>query len=358
MQLKLGVGEELPPIDQRPVPCQMPSRLPCRVALVGEAPGETEVAKLRPFCGPSGRTLDGLLRTAEIDRAQCLVTNVYDTKLEDNDVSKHAKKLGQGWAGFRERALLRLEGELADAKPNVVVALGATAFGALTGIQGIVAHRGTVTMGTGPFAAYKIVPTYHPAAILRQWGHYIVAVGDLVRAAGESNSAQLSYPKRALYITPTIEEVESFLAGPCQSTGLLSVDIETGWGQIRGVNFAPNQYEAMYVPFIWLSNINRSYWKDHATEKRAWLAVKGCLESEAPKLGQNFANYDVVWLLDRVGIRVRNLSHDLRLLHKALYPELPADLQFMGSAYSRQGAWKHWGRGKKIGGSEEDKRDA
>lgn len=325
---------------------------------MGDSPRLGDVERGRPFTGPPGKTLEGLLRTAEIERSDCLVTNVFNTILEGDSVSKHQVKYREIWEAFKASNLLRLESELAQAGPNVVVALGPTAFAALTGINGITAYRGTVRLGAGPFEIYKVAPTYHPEEIQKRWSLYTIAVGDLVRARQEAETQTLTYPKRALYITPTIDEVERFLSGPCTQSDLLSVDIETGWGQIRGVNFAPNQYEAMYVPFIWLANTNRSYWKDHATERRAWLAVKACLESETPKLGQNFANYDVVWLLDRVGIRVRNLAHDLRLLHKSLYPELSASLQFMGAAYSRQGAWKHWGKGKKHGGSEEDKRDA
>jgi len=299
-----------------------------------------------------------MLRTAEIVRENCLVTNVYDTKLTENDATKHAKALDNQWQAFHEANISRLANEVHTWAPNVLIALGGTAMGVLCSVTGLQTHRGNARMGAGAFAGYKVFPTYHPAAILRQWSHYTVAIGDLVRAMAEAETPTLTYPRRALYITPTIEEVETFLSGPCRDTDLLSVDIETGWGQIRGVNFAPNQYEAMYVPFIWLSATNRSYWKDPLWEERAWTAVKDCLQSETPKLGQNFANYDVVWLLERAGIAVHNLQHDLRLLHKALYPELPANLQFMGSAYSRQGAWKHWGKGKKHGGSEEDKRDA
>ncbi len=38
----------------------------CRVLIVGEAPGATENARGRPFCGPSGRVLNILMREAEI----------------------------------------------------------------------------------------------------------------------------------------------------------------------------------------------------------------------------------------------------------------------------------------------------
>lgn len=350
----------LPSTLERVVPSDFPRGGHCRIALVGEAPGDHEVDKLRPFVGPSGSCLNSMLRAAGIDREQCYVGNVFSTQLVGNDVSKHRQFLGaENWEKFYNDNVARLAAELAAVNPNVVVPLGGTALAALAGTTQIAQFRGAVRMGTEQFASYKLLPTYHPAMVLRQWSVYTVCIGDLIRAEAQSQiGPTITWPVVTLEISPTIEQVEAYLAGPCRETPLLSCDIETGWGQIRGVSFAPNKTEALYCPFISLDNLTRSYWRTAAEEKRAWLAVKGVLECPVPKLGQNFANYDVIWLLTKMGIRVNGLGDDLRLLHKALYPELPASLQFMASAYSEQGQWKHWGRGKKHGGSEDDKRDA
>jgi hypothetical protein len=174
-----------------------------------------------------------------------------------------------------------------------------------------------------------------------------------------AGGGQIVYPKRELVVAPSITQVEDFLGtqGPCWNSPLLSVDIETGWGMIRGVAFAPSPEQAMYVPFISLGKPDRNYWRTLDDELRAWTAIKTVLEHEVPKLGQNFGNYDLTWLLQKAGIKVRNYGDDLRLCHKALYPELPADLEFMGSAYSEQGSWKVWAQ---HGGTKEvtgDKRD-
>jgi hypothetical protein len=96
------------------------------------------------------------------------------------------------------------------------------------------------------------------------------------------------------------------------------------------------------VPFTDLSRTTKSYWPTVADEVNVWRAVKAVLEHPVPKLGQNFDGYDVQWLLHKMGIRVRGLSHDLRLLHHALYAELPKSLAFMASAYSSLPGWKHW----------------
>ena len=348
-----------PDIHDRTVASTFPKGGRAKIALVGAAPGEREVERGLPFCGPSGSVLDAMLRAAGIDRDACYVGNVYSTKLRENDVSKTRQLLGAGWDAFHTLNTARLRTELEEIAPNVVVPLGSTALLALAGTPSIAQFRGSVRMGTGYFNSYKLVPTFHPTMVLRQWSNYTICIGDLIRAAKQAELGPgIVWPKRELNITPSIEEVEAYLAGPCHECDLLSVDIETGWGQVRGVSFAPSQFEALYVPFIALNKLDRNYWQDTATEKRAWLAVRACLQSSVPKLGQNFANYDVIWLLGKMGIKVNGLGDDLRLLHKALYPELPASLAFMGSAYSEQGSWKTMARhsGRRV--KDDDKRDS
>lgn len=352
------MNDGLPPVALREVPSQMPASGHCKLAFVGEAPGEEECEKFRPFVGPSGRVFDALLRAASIDRSSVFVGNVFSTKLEENKVSKERAKRGAGWEPFVARNCERLAGELATVRPNVVVPLGGTALLALLGTPSIAKWRGGLCYGAGVYSSQKLLPTWHPAAVLRQWNQFPICIGDYIKAAMEAERGpRIAYPKRSLNIAPTIEEVEETLARYAMAD-LLSCDIETGWGQVRGVSFAPNAEEAIYVPFISLATINRSYWPTAALEKRAWLAVKGCLESATPKLGQNFVNYDVVWLLAKMGIKPNQVREDLRLLHKALAPELPASLAFMASAYSEQGAWKAWvshGGTKKV--EREEKRD-
>lgn len=333
----------LPNFQDRHVPSQFPILTPCRLALIGEAPGDEEVQHLRPFIGPSGRLLNSMLRSAGIERADCYVGNVYDTKLDENDITAHKRRIGEAaFAALHHQNITRLASELDAASPDVLVPLGGTALLAVAGTSRIMAHRGHAGQGTGLFGRYKIVPTLHPAMVLKAWKMFVPVVHDLVRAASEAERGpSVRYPKRLLYLDPTIGEVEAYLEF-CATSPRLSVDIETGWGMIRGISFAPYEDEAMYVPFINLSRPDKNHWPTFEYEKRAWLAVKRLLESSTPKLGQNFGGYDAHWLLEKQGIRVYNFRDDLRLLHKSLYPELPASLEFMAGAYSSQGAWKHF----------------
>lgn len=349
-----------PTFEGLQVPSQLPSGGTCKLAFVGEAPGEHEIEQGRPFVGPSGRVLDALMRSASISRAECFVGNVFSSRLDENSMAKERAKRGSGWGQFWDENVARLADELADCSPTVVVPMGGTALLALLGTPSIAKYRGGLCYGAGPWAATKLLPTFHPAAILRQWNYYPIVIGDFIKAAAEAEKGRIiQWPVRSLNVAPSIVEVEETLRRYAASAELLSCDIETGWGQVRGVSFSPSQEEALYVPLISLAAISRSYWPTLGEERRAWLAVKGALESPIPKLGQNFVNYDVVWLLAKMGIRPRNVRCDLRLLHKALYPELPASLLFMASAYSEQGSWKAWvSHGKTPVKAREEKRDA
>lgn len=329
------------PVVHREVQSEWPKGKSIAIALVGEAPGQEEIEDGRPFVGAAGRTLNRILRTANIDRADCFIGNVFSTKLDGNDVALERVARGEGWQEFERWNLSRLAAELEEAAPQLVVALGETPLRYMTGQPWTVSSvRGTVRPGAGLFSSWRIYTTYHPAFVMRQWKMYVPTVADLTKAVALANAPR-EMPERRLNVEPNIMEVEHFLGGPCRQTDLLSVDIETAHkvGIIKGVAFAPSSVEAMYVPFV-ANTPNGSYWTTVEQEARVWKAVRDCLESDVPKLGQNFGNYDLPWLFEKAGIYVKNFQEDLMLLHKTMFPELPAGLEFMAGCYSEQGPWK------------------
>lgn len=323
------------------VPAQAANRTPCSLAFLGEAPGEEEIDRGIPLVGPSGQIFDAGLRTAGIDRRECWVGNVYDVKAPGNDVTAWV------WnAAFTGPHMARLERELQAARPTVIVPMGATALWALIGTTAITQMRGAVQRATRLVPGAKIVPSFHPAFVMRDWKFLPTMVGDFIRAKEEAALGPLVvYPKRALLLAPTMEEIEAYLPR-LFSSSLLSVDIETGWGQITCIGFAPDEENAICIPFVDLRVPNRSYWETAEEEVAVWSLVRRVLESPVPKIGQSFGIYDAYWLLAKKGIRTMNARHDTRLLHHALSPELPKDLAFLGAAYSTQGPWKHWGHRK------------
>ena len=134
-----------------------------RVMFVGEQPGNEEDLTGRPFVGPAGRLLDNALEEAGIDRKQTYVTNVVKHfKWEPRGKRRIHKK-----PNSLEIAACRpwLEAEIALIKPDVIVALGATAAQALLGAQfRVTKQRGEFIPST--LAPY-VMATVHPSSILR-----------------------------------------------------------------------------------------------------------------------------------------------------------------------------------------------
>ena len=134
-----------------------------RVMFVGEQPGNEEDLTGQPFVGPAGRLFDSALEEAGIERKQTYVTNVVKHfKWEPRGKRRIHKK-----PNSVEIAACRpwLESEIAVVKPDVIVALGATAAQALIGPQfRVTKQRGEFIEST--LAPY-VMATVHPSSILR-----------------------------------------------------------------------------------------------------------------------------------------------------------------------------------------------
>ena len=133
------------------------------VLFVGEQPGNEEDLTGKPFVGPAGKLFDNALEEAGIDRKQTYVTNVVKHfKWEPRGKRRIHKK-----PNAIEIAACRpwLEAEIALVKPEVIVALGATAAQALLGPKfRVTKQRGQFIEST--LASY-VMATVHPSSILR-----------------------------------------------------------------------------------------------------------------------------------------------------------------------------------------------
>ncbi len=104
-----------------------------RLILVGEQPGDSEDREGRPFVGPAGRILDRGLEAAGIARDEAYVTNAV----------KHFKWVPRGKLRLHQKPNAReigaclpwLDAEIDLIRPEVLVAMGATAAQALLGKQ-------------------------------------------------------------------------------------------------------------------------------------------------------------------------------------------------------------------------------
>lgn len=134
-----------------------------RLMLVGEQPGDREDREGHPFVGPAGRELDRALEAAGIERGDAYVTNV----VKHFKFKMRGKRRIHQKPGAEEIAACRpwLEAELDTVRPELLVALGATAAKSLLGKEfRVTRHRGVITESELGLPA---VGTVHPSAILR-----------------------------------------------------------------------------------------------------------------------------------------------------------------------------------------------
>jgi DNA polymerase len=325
-----------------------------KLALVGEAWGEHEERQRMPFVGPAGYHLNRMLEAAGIHRADCHLTNVFNLRPRpSNDIQNLCQKekipgtrpLKPGWYVRPEYLpeVDRLHRELRTLKPNLAVLLGGTASWALLGSSAISGIRGTVC-ASDIVLGLKCLPTYHPAAVLREWSLRPVTVLDLTKARREAAFPEIRRPPRTIYVEPTLSDLEwyhdNFLA-PAQR---ITFDIETRGQQITCIGFAPDHQSAIVVPFTDDRAATGSYWPSAHDEQRAWDYVRDVLGSDQPKVAQN-GLYDINFLWRSYGIAVKNFEEDTMLLHHALQPESEKGLGFLGSIYTDEINWKSM-RGK------------
>ena len=143
------------------VPGAGPGHAP--VMLVGEQPGDEEDLAGKPFVGPAGRILWRACDDAGVDREAVYVTNaVKHFSFEPRGTRRIHKTPAQ-----REIEACRawLDDEIGKVRPQVIVALGASALFSLVRKRlGVAAARDTPLIH--PSGA-RIVATYHPSAVLR-----------------------------------------------------------------------------------------------------------------------------------------------------------------------------------------------
>lgn len=137
------------------------------LVLVGEAPGEREVAEGYPFAGPAGRMLDALLADAGLERREFWLTNVVKCRPVREDGGRLSNRAPL--AGELKVWLPLLMEELAVVRPCLLVCLGATAARALLG-RGFRLTEQRGAWRDGPLDT-RAMATFHPAYVLHLETH-------------------------------------------------------------------------------------------------------------------------------------------------------------------------------------------
>lgn len=332
-----------------------------KIVLVGEAWGKDEEAAGKPFVGKAGGMLDAFLSACGISRQECFITNVFNFRPPDNKIPSLCGPKAEGIPGMPAAVkgkyvraefkgeIERLHREVKEVNPNLVVALGGTACWALLHDPRIKKLRGSPHRG---LTGHKVFPTYHPAAVLREYKLRPIVFSDFKKIRGEAESREIIRPPREFWLYPTLADLEEFerryifpLPGDERypPPKKLSEDIETWNRQITCIGFAPSPQVAIVIPFIWRGSPDGNYWSTPEAELTAWGFVKRWTEAGIPLIGQNFM-YDMGYLWKRYGIRVNAVSNgsnlppvnDTMLTHHAMQPEMEKSLALLSSLYTTE----------------------
>lgn len=317
--------------------------------LIGEAPGREEERVGTPFVGQAGSLLKSVCIAAGINFYKCYVTNISPERPPNNnfgyfyeDAKRNVPK-----ASLR-KCWFDLADKITRLKPKVVVCLGDEPLRAVTNLRGIGSWRGTRIEAHGT----KVIATYHPANILRNYSNRVIAEMDLSKALRESKS--LVYQKPEILTAPTISDVLSWMQSARMNGSRIAFDIETLGTLVRAISFAQrNGYgiTAISIPFIRMigssptsfvsngtmlkqvggqSEIN--YWSK-GDEELVLQEIASVLEDEKiEKVGQNSIHFDSPLIELNFGIKTLNHKMDLMHAWHVLYASLPKSLSFICSA--------------------------
>jgi uracil-DNA glycosylase family 4 len=316
-----------------------------RIALVGEAPGAEEERLGEPFVGSSGRLLNQMLATAGLSRESCYITNVVKRRPVGNNfgVFYEDKSQRQPTKELLAAQQFLIE-ELRAVHPNVIVPLGDEALRAVAGRSGITKWRGSILSTPNG----KVIPTLHPAYVLRQYISRTIVELDLRRVSAESTFPEVRPVPHNFLIRPTFTQVMEFLS---QHHPRLAFDIETTGPHVRCLGLASSGTDCICIPFTCNPTLAHpsdkvllmvdpgspflgNYWKEH--EELAILKEldRVMRDSSQEKIAQNYP-FDSVVLARDFGIEIQGLEFDTMYAQHTCYSELPKGLDFLCSIYTK-----------------------
>ncbi|MDO4382532.1 MAG: uracil-DNA glycosylase [Clostridia bacterium] len=126
-----------------------------RLMFIGEGPGADEDKQGIPFVGKAGQLMNNAFQALEINREDVYIANIVKCRPPSNRVPEDDEV---------QTCLNYLRNQVILIKPKIIVLLGSTALKNILGKEyGITAVRGNWMEKNG----IKYMPTWHPAALLR-----------------------------------------------------------------------------------------------------------------------------------------------------------------------------------------------
>lgn len=138
--------------------------------LIGEAPGADEDTQGEPFVGRAGKLLDSMLEAIGLNRERVFIANILKCRPPNNE-NPTPEQAG--------KCRPYLDRQIELIQPKVILALGAVAAHNLLEVETPIGRlRGTVHEMSR--SGIPVIPTYHPAYLLRRPQGKAQALEDLL----------------------------------------------------------------------------------------------------------------------------------------------------------------------------------
>lgn len=293
-----------------------------RRLVVAESPGATEQEKGEPLVGESGQLFDKIAKCAGLKRDDLTLVNILNCRPPDNIFPTTPEARSYISAAEGEQAVAHcykahVEPLLKGKDWQRIDLLGDVALNRIAGKDGIGTWRGSPlavpALGDKP----RAIATYHPSYLLRDQEMLQVSINDLEKS--------LEVPPERYNLFPTLEQVQAFKATS------FAFDIETNYFKvgedpfIHMVGLCASPYESIVVPF------QGAYIKE----------LRRIFRDAKSVIGHNIISFDLP-VLRYANIRPSDdcILWDTLLLQHLRFPNLPHDLEFVGSQFTNKPAWK------------------
>lgn len=325
--------------------------------IVGEAPGEQEERTGTPFSGASGQELNRMLAEAGIMRSECYTTNVCKVRPPANQIGAFIaltkKEITARHTLLRDRYVTpeihdgyaELLQEIYMVQPNVIIAFGNLTMWALTGQWGILKWRGSLMRaeigapqgldGQLAWTPPKVIPTIHPAAILREWSNRAVVLNDLRRVKRNIGSREIIRPNWKFQVRPSYAAASltmQYLDVMVQTKPTwLDFDIETRNGHIDCIGLSWSRTEGICIPFI-DNTTNKHYWNEEE-EVQLIIYLRAILTHPNARVRWQNGLYDAQYVC-RHWYFIPRGAQDTMISQHSIFAALPKGLGFLASMYA------------------------
>jgi hypothetical protein len=232
-----------------------------------------------------------------------------------------------------------LREEIERVKPNVIVTLGGWPMWYLTGESGrnqgkpvsgsgISLFRGSRLPAVEEFGGGKVLCTYHPAYIERNWEENAVFFLDLQHAVEDSQFPELRYTEYEEHIDPPTEILAELVDETLQARWT-SLDIETfPGGRFSCIGWAYRRPQTQKFAGVCITYQRQDLW---SFVKKVW-------EAPNPKIFQ-YGAFDISFMRHfwnwEAGGYFDGMGWDTYIASANLFPNFPRGLDFQCSILTR-----------------------